>query len=273
MCQFIKYFFLCAFLLGIINVTESTEQATAHDILKKANWALNYAGFGKTNEVEITILGNQKIESKFQQIRFYDKNGNTQSFQVFSNNLSDLSRLANLIWYNFGNVNNPTVKKSIATTEKLADHNNQLQIMNFPNRGNNEMKIHIDSNNHRIIDSGIDHYLIESISTNDKNDEYVYSRTWILDKIFIPVEVEFYNQDGLLIQLFEVHSIVYVQGHPTIAKILVDDLEHGERMEVIFSGVRYQKNSPVDLAKQSLFNSRLRPQHHFHSRNPIDLKP
>ncbi len=68
---------------------------------------------------------------------------------------------------------------------------------------------------------------------------YSYRISWISEKTYLPLKIEYYNHTGKVYKVFTADEVKNIQGYPTVVRRTMRNLQSGHRTEVSFEEVKY----------------------------------
>ncbi len=93
-------------------------------------------------------------------------------------------------------------------------------------------------------------YLVESIPKDAGSVDFGRKLSWIDTVTWLPLKEEYYDRRGELARVFTAEELKEVQGHWTITKRVMKNVQTGHRTEVAFGDVRYDQKLPPDLLSE-----------------------
>ncbi len=93
--------------------------------------------------------------------------------------------------------------------------------------------------NHELIETTDNFYVIKSIPVKASQVEFVYYKTWIHKTTFIPTKVSYYNKAGKNYREYEAKKVEKIDGFQTVTEAVMRDLESGGETKLSYSKVKY----------------------------------
>ncbi|GAA4360347.1 outer membrane lipoprotein-sorting protein [Kangiella marina] len=100
---------------------------------------------------------------------------------------------------------------------------------------------------HHIINQTEDTYLLKSVPKESGEVEFSYYQSTISKETFLPMTVEYFNDDNKLYRKVEVVEVKEIEGIPTVIKSQVKNLETGSTTLLQFRKPRYNLGIPDDV--------------------------
>ncbi len=106
---------------------------------------------------------------------------------------------------------------------------------------------HPDEDKHELIETTDTEYVVKSTPKSSKGVEFVHYTLRINKKTFLPSQIEYVNAQGKVYRRIETAKVDTIQGHPTITRLKVSDLELGGYTLSDVSNVSYDLGIPDDI--------------------------
>lgn len=109
---------------------------------------------------------------------------------------------------------------------------------------------------HTLIETTDEYYVLEHEPIDPSSVEFARYATWIDRATFLPMKIEYRKRaDGDVYRRVEVFETEMIDGHPTVTKSRVTDLEGGGQTDMQFRFIAYDIGIPVDVfSERSLRN-------------------
>lgn len=238
--------------------------ADVNKIMKKAHMASYYAADDGVAQMVMKVYskGSKKpIKKLFYMLRKDIKDGGKQMFYTYFMRPSDISKTTFLVHKNI--LKDDYRRLYIPASDKvlpIAGSRKQDPFMGSDFSYEDVSGRHFTKDNHKLIGSasegGEDCFVTESIP-KVKENKISKIKAWISKKSYVPMKVDYYNQDGVVYRTYTSSSIKMIQGFPTIMKrVMVSPLE-GTKTEMLVNPkkVKYNVGLKVsDFSERSLKN-------------------
>lgn len=230
----------------------------ADDIVARANLASYYAGEDGRSEVRMIISDAQGREQRrqFTVLRRTVEQGGDQDFLVVFSRPSDVRGTVYLVTKHVGKDDDrwlylpglDLVKRISAGDERTSFVGADYFYEDVSGRGP-------DEDTHELIETTDVHYLLRHVPRNPSSVEFASYLTWIDRQTLLPMKIEYQNGSGDTYRRVEVLTVEDVQGHPTVARSRVSNLESGGHTDMQFGFVSYDLGMPDDVfTERSLRN-------------------
>lgn len=234
-----RYVFLILVLCCIASVSFAQ---TAQDIVEKANLTAYYQGQDGVSDVRMTITdtrGRQRIR-EFRILRMTVQQGAEQKFYVYFQKPTDVARMTYMVWKNIDRDDDrwlylpamDLVRRIAASDRRSSFVGSHFVYEDVSGRGT-------QADIHELISDDQGVYKIKSVPKDDRGLEFSWYVVSIDQEHFMPVKIEYYNNDGKIIRIIEALEIQEIQGFPTVVKSRAIDMERGGETLQEFFNVRY----------------------------------
>jgi len=106
---------------------------------------------------------------------------------------------------------------------------------------------HPAEDTHQLLETTETEYVVKSTPKNSSGVEFAYYTLWTNKKTFLPSKIEYVNAQGKVYRRIETVKVDTVQGHPTITRLKVSDLESGGYTLSDVGNVQYDLGIPDDI--------------------------
>lgn len=240
----ITFIAFMSFFIALMSVTCSfADVEKADTIIQKAHMAVYNAGKDGLYDVEMVILDDH-VNEQLWNLRILRVNpgvSNDQLLYVDYDKPSFMSKVACMVWKNFERGDNRWVYLPDLDKDQLLEANNtSLSFAGTDYAYEVLSGVRAGADEHEIIDNGTSgYYWIKSTPKDSSKVEFAYYYVWIKKENFLPVKMEFFDKNDLLVRLVDILEIKELQGYPTITKFLVKDLIRGGESIVRFKNVNF----------------------------------
>jgi len=222
----------------------------ANDIVDRADLSSYYAGDDGRSEVRMIIKDSQGREQR-RQFTVLRKNvaaGGDQDFLVVISRPSDVRGTVYLVKKHVGKDDDrwlylpglDLVKRISAGDKRTSFVGADYFYEDVSGRGP-------DEDSHELVDTTEDHYVIRHIPLDTSSVEFASYVTWIDRETLLPMKIEYLNKDEDVYRRVEVTQVDTVQGHPTVVKSRVSNLESNGYTDMQFGFVAYDIGVPADV--------------------------
>ncbi|MCA9393689.1 MAG: outer membrane lipoprotein-sorting protein [Candidatus Omnitrophica bacterium] len=225
-------------------------EPTVDEIITKANSVAYYAGDDGLADVTMTITDAQGRERvrEFRILRYDVADQGEQKFFVYFHKPADVAKMTYMVWKHPGADDDrwlylPALDlvKRIAASDKRSSFVGSHFVYEDVSGRN------IDDDVHTLEATDDTYYKMKNIPKDPKGLEFAYYFIWIDKTTFLPMKAEYYDERGEMIRTITALETAEVQGHPTVLKSEVKDLQRNGRTLMEFSGVRYDVGLKDDI--------------------------
>ena len=108
----------------------------------------------------------------------------------------------------------------------------------------------IDADTHELIDMTEKYYVIKNVPKDAAGVEFASYNIWIDKTNFMPMKIEYYNEQGDTIKSIESLDVQNIQGNPTVIKSVAKDFIRGGETVNEFSDVEYDAGLTEDIFEE-----------------------
>lgn len=105
----------------------------------------------------------------------------------------------------------------------------------------------IDLDNHELIETTDQHYLVESTPKTPDSVEFSHYKTWIHRPTHLPYRTEYIDRNGEIYRVYEAVEVKEIQGFQTVVKSKMSDLQKGGSTLLEYDDVQYDIGLPEDV--------------------------
>ncbi len=215
----------------------------AEDIMRRSNVVVFYGGQDAVCDVKMTTLGPYSIDQDFE-FKIFRKNVNDRGDQKFFIQFSEprfFSGVSYMVWKHINAEDERWLYVPILDlVHRIDPRDKRLNFLGAHFSYEDISGRDVDEDEHELVEfNGTGHYLIKSIPKDAGRVDFKYYLSWIRERDLIPVKVEFYDDENLLMRLIEVQEIRRIQGYATVTRSLIKDLKVGGETMMSFTNVRY----------------------------------
>jgi hypothetical protein len=231
---------------------------TAEGIMEKAHHVILYQGDTKRASVRMTITdanGNQR-KRQFYSLRLDrpseeqrdDRGTGGQFFYIYFRRPGDIKRTAFLVhkhsdrdddrWLYLPDLD--LVKRIAAGDKRTSFVGSTFFYEDISGRL-------LSEDHHELVSEDDTYFVIKSVPRRPEEVEFAYYKTWIHKTSFIPVQIEYFDDEGTKYRLCENKKVETIDGRPTVVRGVMHDLRRGESTLVESSKVTYDFELPQDV--------------------------
>jgi outer membrane lipoprotein-sorting protein len=249
------------FTVAVLTLSHSATAAVLEDadeIVAQANLASYYAGQDGRSEVRMIIRDAQGREQQrqFTVLRRDVEEGGDQDFLVVFSRPSDVRGTVYLVGKHVGSDDDrwlylpglDLVKRISAGDERASFVGADYFYEDVSGRGP-------DEDRHELIETTDAYYVLRHVPKELSSVEFASYTTWIDRQTLLPMKIEYENSRSEVYRRVEVIEVADVQGHPTVAKSRVSNLDSGGHTDMQFRFIAYDTGVPEEVfTERSLRN-------------------
>jgi predicted RND superfamily exporter protein/outer membrane lipoprotein-sorting protein len=243
---------IAGFLAASLPATQAfaEELTDVNKIIDRSNNAAYYAGDDGRAYVRMTIVddkGRERVR-QFSILRKDREEGGDQSYAVLFVRPADVRNTVFLVEKRVGKDDDrwlylpglDLVKRIAAGDKRTSFVGSHFFYEDVSGRG-------IDEDNHELIETTADFYVVKSTPKNPGSVEFVSWTAWIDKNSMIPVKMEYVDDSGAVYRTIEALDVQDVGGFPTVLKMKVTDHRTGGHTISEFGKVQYDNGIPDDV--------------------------
>jgi hypothetical protein len=245
-------------VLACFGAAGATELQNADDIVAASNMASYYAGQDGRSEVRMIIRDAQEREQRrqFTVLRRNVEQGADQDFLVVFSRPSDVRGTVYLVkkhvdrdddrWLYLPGLD--LVKRISAGDKRTSFVGADYFYEDVSGRNPAE-------DTHELVETTDAQYVLKHVPIDAGSVEFASYVTWIDQATLLPMKIEYENGQGEVYRRVEVLEVSEVQGHPTVTKSRVSNLQSGGHTDMQFRFVSYDLGMSEDVfTERSLRN-------------------
>jgi hypothetical protein len=229
------------------------------EIVHRANLAAYYQGKDGRAEVQMTITDSQGRERDRRMIILRRDEADTDSLQdraywseqkyyVYFRRPSDLNRTVFMVWKHLESDDDrwlylpslDLVRRISATDKRNSFVGSDFFYEDVSGRN-------IDLDEHELKETTDTYYVVKSTPKNPDNVEFAWYESYIHKDSFIPVQIDFYKDDGEKYREAKALAVETIEGYPTVTRSQMASLESGSKTVMEYLSVDYDIGLPEDI--------------------------
>lgn len=239
--------------LGLIAILATASSSMAADlddadeIVRRANLTAYYAGDNGRSEVRMIISDAQGREQRrqFTILRRDVENGGDQQFLVVFSRPSDVRNTVFLVnkhldadddrWLYLPGLD--LVKRISAGDKRTSFVGAHYFYEDVSGR-------RPDEDHHEIVETTDEHYVLKHTPKDPLTVEFAQYVTWIDKTTFLPMIIEYLNDNDSTFRRIEALEVENIDGNPTVTRSRVSDLAGGGQTDMQFRYIDYDIGVP-----------------------------
>ena len=225
----------------------SKEIPDVETIVSKANIVAYYQGADGKAKVTMTITNkqNQKRRREFNILRKDIEDGGDQKYFVYFQRPADVRKMVFMVHKHADSEKDDDrwlylpaldlVKRIAAGDKRTSFVGSNFLYEDISGRS-------LTEDTHELIKTTDEFFIVKNIPKKPDTVEFSYYNVSIDCKTYVPMKMEFYDQEDKLYRVIESKKVEMVQKFPTVIKSVVSDLKTGSKTEMEFSNVKYNIN-------------------------------
>lgn len=242
---FIALIALSVFLFAADSGNKETEKIpNVDEIVNKANLVAYYQANDGKAKVSMTITDKkgQTREREFIILRKDLADGGDQHYYVYFLKPADVRKMVYLVHKHTAQDKDDDrwlylpaldlVKRIAAGDKRTSFVGSDFLYEDVSGRS-------LEEDSHELIETTENFFIVKNVPKDPDNVEFTYYNVFIDRNNFIPMKMQYYDNQGSLYRTIEAVEIQEIQKFPTVVKALVTDLKTGSKTEMQFSDVKY----------------------------------
>lgn len=238
------------FAFSVTAAAEGEKPLTADEIVDRANLTSYYAGNDGRARVSMTITDSRgRTRERVMTILRKDvAKGKDQKFYVHFTRPADVRNMTYLVWKHVGKDDDrwlyqpalDLVKRIAGSDKRTSFVGTDFVYEDVSGRG-------VEEDTHELLKTEEKSYVIRNTPKDPGGLEFVYYDVWIDRDSFMPMKAEYVDGKGKKYRVIEALEVKEVQGHPTVMRSKVSNLNTGGSTVSEFSDIKYDVGLPDDI--------------------------
>lgn len=243
---------VCSILATLaLSSSASAKEMSADAIVQKTNAASYYQGKDGRATVTMSIFdkSGSKRTRQFTVLRRNATDGTLdQNFYVYFHKPADVSKMVFIAkkhikgqddrWLYLPGLD--LVKRIAASDERTSFVGSDWLYEDISGRSTT-------ADTHTLLETTKSYYVLEHKPKNAKKVEFSSYKMWVHKSTFLPTKVEYYNKKGKKYRVMTVDAVKTVEGHKTVMRATMSNLDSGTKTVIDYSKVKYDLGLPERL--------------------------
>ena len=240
-----------AYLILMVSMPANAEVLTDADaIVERANLASYYAGADGRSEVRMIIEDSQGRQQRrqFTVLRRDVEDGGDQQFLVVFSRPSDVRGTVFLVHKHVaGDDDRWLYLPGLDLVKRISAGDKRTSFVgaHYYYEDVSGRRPHEDV--HELVETGDTYYVLKHTPKDPSVVEFASYTTWIDRQTFLPMKIEYENDAGRVYRRVEVFEVEEIEGHPTVTKSRVSDLDMNGHTDMQFRFIDYDIGIPADV--------------------------
>ncbi len=230
----------------------------ANAIVDKANLASYYAGKDGRSEARMIIVDGQgrKQRRQFTVLRRNVTTGGDQDFLVVFSQPSDVRGTVFLVKKHVDRDDDRWLYlPGLDLVKRIAAGDKRTSFVGSDYFYEDVSGRRPADDSHELIETTDEFYVLKHVPKDASLVEFASYVTWIDRNTFLPMKIEYTSPAGKVYRRVEVGEVRDIQGHPTVTKTRVSNLDSGGHTDMQFRYIAYDLGMPADVfTERSLRN-------------------
>ncbi|GAA5317723.1 MAG: outer membrane lipoprotein-sorting protein [Candidatus Pelagadaptatus aseana] len=247
--------------LALLLATATTwaQSLSVEDIVNRANLTAYYQGKDGRAQVHMLITDSQgrQRERRFTILRRDQADtdnleGNAyksdQQMYVHFQRPADVNKMSFLVWKHLQEDDDrwlylpalDLVKRIAAADKRTSFVGSDYYYEDVSGRA-------IDADHHELIDTTDDYYILKNTPKDPASVEFSHYIVHVHKGTFIPVQTEYFDNNGEKYRIAKAHKVEKVGSYPTVIQASMQDLRSGSTTVMSYTQVNYNINLPDEI--------------------------
>ena len=235
-------------MFGGVSLAETLTDADT--IVSKANLAAYYAGADGRSEVRMIIRDAQGREQRrqFTVLRRDVEDGHDQDFLVVFSQPSDVRGTVFLVKKHVGADDDRWLYlPGLDLVKRISAGDKRTSFVGAHYFYEDVSGRSPDDDSHALTETTDEAYVLEHTPKDPSSVEFASYVTWIDRDTHLPMKIEYTNAAGRVFRRVEVLEVKDIDGHPTVTKSRVSDLDGNGETNMEFRYIGYDLQIPEDV--------------------------
>jgi len=200
---------------------------------------------GRTRERSLTILRRDDAPSDALESGAYYTG---QKYYVYFQRPADVNKTVFLVWKNLERDDDrwlylpalDLVKRIGASDKRTSFVGSDFFYEDVSGRG-------LGEDLHELVEATDNYYVLKNTPKEPEAVEFAHYTVYIHKQTFLPVQSEYFDKAGRKFRVYRALKVETIQGHPTVTKASMENLQTGSRTVVTYSDVRYDVGLPETI--------------------------
>lgn len=226
------------------------DELSLDEIVARSNHAAYYKGQDGTSHVTMTITDAQGRSRgrEFTMLRLNaDDIDQEQRFYVYFTRPADVREMVFMVWKHVGRDDDrwlylpalDVVKRIAASDERTSFVGAHFFYEDVSGRNT-------DEDHHELIETTEQYYVLKNTPIDKSRVEFDSFTFWIHKASFLPIKIE-YEKNGTVYRVYEALKVEDIQGHKTVTRSRMRDIDSGGETIIEYTGVKYDVGLPEDI--------------------------
>ncbi len=241
-----------SFLFIVFSATSVANAAlSVDDIVQRANKTVYYQGQDGRAQVSMTITDKQGRERKRRMtiLRLDESKSDAlednayeggQKFYVYFQRPADVSKMTFLVWKHLDKDDDrwlylpalDLVKRIAASDKRTSFAGSDFFYEDVSGR-------RLSEDTHELLETTDNYYVVKNTPKNPDSVEFAYYKMYIHKSSFIPVQVEYFDNQNTKYRAANALAVDTIQGFPTVTKASMKNLRTGSQTVMTYRKVEY----------------------------------
>jgi len=224
-------------------------------IVNKANVVAYYQGKDGRAKVKMTITNkqDQKRQREFNILRKDMEDGGDQKYFVYFLKPPDVRKMVYMVHKHVGPDKDDDrwlYLPALDLIRRIAAGDKRTSFVGSDFLYEDVSGRSLTEDTHELIKTTDELFVVKNIPKKPDTVEFSYYNVSIDRKNYVPMKMEFYDQEDKLYRVIESKKVEMIQKFPTVVKSVVSDLKTGSKTEMEFTDVKY------DIDLEDIFQER-----------------
>lgn len=224
------------------------QDLSVDEIVEKSNHVSYYEGLDGRARVEMTITDAQgRTRNRRFTILRWDEPGpdgsagdHDQRFYVYFDQPADVSKMVFMVHKHLGRDDDRWLfLPSLDLVKRIAASDKRTSFVGSDFFYEDVSGRRLDDDTHELVEVTDNYYVVKNTPIDTSLVEFSSYTMWIHKTTFLPIKVEYLNDEGEKYREYAAEGVEEIDGHWTVTKASMKNLDTGSKTVMSYSEVRY----------------------------------
>ncbi|USO00408.1 MAG: outer membrane lipoprotein-sorting protein [Phycisphaeraceae bacterium] len=247
---------IAALSISLLTTFAFAGDLTVDQIVEKSNHVSYYAGNDGRARVEMVITDEQgrTRNRRFTILRWDEPAADgsqvdgDQDFYVYFDQPADVSKMVFMVHKHLGADDDRWLyMPSLDLVKRIAASDKRTSFVGSDFFYEDVSGRRLEDDTHELVETTDNYYVVKNTPTDPSLVEFASYTMWIHKDTFLPIKVEYVNREGEKYREYAAEGVEQIQGHWTVTKSSMKNLDTGSTTVMSYSDVKYDIGLDGDI--------------------------